>query len=64
MKRKILRLKKVMAYECPHCSNVFEDEIDAYYCCTSLRDRYMWRCGKCRDLHDKKEDAQACCKKR
>ena len=65
MKRKTNRLKMVMAFKCPQCDDLYEEELDAIYCCgCGLDTQNAWRCGKCHELHETKKEAQDCCRER
>jgi hypothetical protein len=57
-----MKAKKVVAYECPECGSLYEEENDARDCCYSIEPLDAWECGECFSLYTDKDEAKECCK--
>lgn len=57
-----MKAKRIEAYKCPHCDEMWEDEQEAIDCCTIIETVEAWKCSECDQLYEDKEDAKECCK--
>ena len=52
--------KKLSAYECPDCGDLYEDKYDAQTCCSPIKVE-AYQCSVCSDIHRSEKRAVSCC---
>lgn len=55
-------MKRVTAFPCPECDQLWESERDAYTCCNGFLGRDAWECDNkwCSEFHKDEHAARFC----
>jgi hypothetical protein len=59
----LMKIKKIKAYMCPYCDDLYDNDCEAEDCCKqSIEQIDAYQCGECDSVFEDKDEAKSCCK--